>query len=166
MGNGTYRVSVEKDYLLFAAGHFITYRDLCEALHGHNYRVRVELDGTIDENAYVLDFVMLKQIMRRLVNELDHRMLLPLQNPKLVVREEGNEVHVEFHEKSKRYVFPREDVILLPITNTTAEMLARHLTHRLIEELRAIGSHNISAITMQVEETTGQVAWYREEVDL
>lgn len=161
-----YRISVEKDYLVFAAGHFITFRDQCERLHGHNYRVRVELEGAIDENAYVLDFVTLKRIMRGLVNELDHRMLLPLHNPKVGVRREGDEIHVAFPDGRKRYVFPADDVVLLDITNTTAEMLARHLTHRLADELRAIGSTNITAITMQVEETFGQAAWYREEVSL
>src|SRR5690606_22965107 len=47
-----YNVVVEKDYLVFASGHFITYGGLCEALHGHNYRARVELEGELDENSY------------------------------------------------------------------------------------------------------------------
>ena len=62
-----YRVVVEKDYLVFAAGHFITYGDQCEGLHGHNYRARVEVEGELDENSYVFDFVTLKRIMRRLL---------------------------------------------------------------------------------------------------
>jgi 6-pyruvoyltetrahydropterin/6-carboxytetrahydropterin synthase len=162
MSTSSFRVSVEKDYLLFAAGHFITYGDLCEALHGHNYRVRVELEGELDENAYVFDFVVLKRIMRKLVNELDHRMLLPLNNPMLEVREEGEEITVHFRSRNKRYVFPREDVMLLDIPNTTAEMLARHLTGRLREELAEAGGATPTAIVMMVEETTGQAAWYRE----
>jgi 6-pyruvoyltetrahydropterin/6-carboxytetrahydropterin synthase len=162
MSAQSYRISVEKDYLVFAAGHFITYGDLCEALHGHNYRVRVELDGEIDENCYVLDFVVLKRIMRGLVDELDHRMLLPLRNDRLSVTEQDDEVHVGFAARGKRYVFPREDCVLLDIANTTAEMLARHFTRRLGEELDRLGTSNVTAITMQVEETFGQAAWYRE----
>jgi len=162
MSDQSYRISVEKDYLVFAAGHFITYGDLCESLHGHNYRVRVELDGEIDDNCYVLDFVVLKRIMRGLVDELDHRMLLPMRNDRLTVSEQGDEVHVGFTSRGKRYVFPREDCVLLDIANTTAEMLARHFTRRLGEELDALGTTNVSVITMQVEETFGQAAWYRE----
>jgi len=164
MNGPSYRVAVEKDYLLFAAGHFITYGEQCETLHGHNYRVRVELEGELDENAYVFDFVVLKRIMRGLVNELDHRMLLPLRNPKLEVREEDDEVHVHARDRPKRYVFPREDVVLLDVPNTTAEMLARHLARRLREELAALGASNLSAVTMVVEETAGQAAWYRESL--
>jgi 6-pyruvoyltetrahydropterin/6-carboxytetrahydropterin synthase len=162
MITSSYKVSVEKDYLVFAAGHFITYGEQCENLHGHNYRVRVELEGELDDNAYVFDFVTLKRIMRRLVDELDHRMLLPLENRMLEVREDEAEVTVLFHHRNKRYVFPREDVVLLPIPNTTAEMLARHLTARLKQEISGMGAENLSAVTMMVEETFGQAGWHRE----
>jgi len=66
-----YKVVVEKDYLVFASGHFITYTDTCETLHGHNYRARAELEGDLDANSYVWDFVTLKRVMRRLVDELE-----------------------------------------------------------------------------------------------
>ncbi|MQA91200.1 MAG: hypothetical protein GEU90_13370 [Gemmatimonas sp.] len=51
-----FKVSVDKDYLVFAAGHFITYDGVCETLHGHNYRARVEIEGELDENQLVVDF--------------------------------------------------------------------------------------------------------------
>ena len=45
-----FRVRVEKDYTVFSAGHFITYEGhLCEALHGHNYRVAAGFEGPLDE---------------------------------------------------------------------------------------------------------------------
>jgi 6-pyruvoyltetrahydropterin/6-carboxytetrahydropterin synthase len=157
-----YKVVVEKDYLVFAAGHFITYDNQCEALHGHNYRVRVELEGDLDENTYVFDFVELKRIMRRLVDEIDHKMLLPLENRHLTVSEEGKGIRVAY--RDREYLFPREDVVLLPIPNTTAEMLATHLAGRLKKELAARGAENLTALAVEVEESFGQSAWYREEL--
>lgn len=155
-----YRVVVEKDYLVFAAGHFITYGDQCEGLHGHNYRARVEVEGELDENSYVFDFVTLKRIMRRLVDEIDHKMLLPLDNPFLKLREANGEVEVRY--RDRRYVFPRDDVVLLPIPNTTAEMLATYLAGRLKAELAQHGKGNLTALAVEVEESFGQSAWYRE----
>ncbi|HLV73299.1 MAG: 6-carboxytetrahydropterin synthase [bacterium] len=155
-----YRVVVEKDYLVFAAGHFITYGDQCEGLHGHNYRARVEVEGELDENSYVFDFVTLKRIMRRLVDEIDHKMLLPLDNPFLELREANGEVEVRY--RDRRYVFPRDDVVLLPIPNTTAEMLATYLAGRLKAELAQHGKGNLTALAVEVEESFGQSAWYRE----
>ncbi len=157
-----YKVIVEKDYLVFASGHFITYTGMCETLHGHNYRAKVEVEGELDENSYVWDFVSLKRLMRRLVDELDHRMLLPLHNPELRLKEEGGGVEVLY--KERRYVFPREDVVLLPVPNTTAEMLARYLAGRVKEELLRAGAERLGALAVEVEESFGQSAWCRERI--
>lgn len=159
--NRTYRVSVEKDYLIFASGHFITYDGQCEAVHGHNYRVRVELEGALDDNAYVFDFVTLKRTMRALVNELDHRMLLPTENPHLHLEEAGDGIRVRYRDE-REYLFPRQDVVLLPVPNTTAEMLATYLAQRLKAELDARGATNLTSMAMGVEEAFGQWGWYRE----
>jgi len=162
---GSYRVTVEKDYLIFASGHFITYEGKCEPLHGHNYRVRVELEGSLGPDAYVFDFVTLKKIMRELVNELDHRLLLPLNNPELRVTEEGRSVRIVYRDEERVYLIPREDVVLLSIPNTTAEQLATHLTKRLKEELASREAGNLTSILMEVEEAFGQRASYREELN-
>ena len=108
MGIETFRVSVTKDYLVFASAHFITFAGhRCEGLHGHNYRVRVTLDGALDpESWFVFDFVALKHIMRDLCDEIDHKVLLPLQNPKIQIGDEGDSVTVAYEGKP-RYVFPK-----------------------------------------------------------
>jgi len=157
-----YKIVVEKDYLVFACGHFITYEGSCETLHGHNYRARVELEGELDENYYVWDFVSLKRLMRKLVDEMDHRMLLPLQNPMLTLREEDGHVLVLY--KDRRYVFPKKDVAFLPIPNTTAELLARYLLGRVRDELRELGGGRLKALAVEVEESFGQSGWCRERM--
>ena len=159
---GEFRVSVTKDYLVFASAHFITFPGhRCEGLHGHNYRVAVTLDGQLDEEIwYVFDFVTLKHIMRRLCEEIDHKVLLPLQNPKLQITE-GEESVTVAYEGKPRYVFPRADCALLPVPNTTVEMLAELLASRLRVELEATGARGLTAIEMEVEENFGQSAVYR-----
>ena len=159
---GEFRVSVTKDYLVFASAHFITFPGhRCEGLHGHNYRAAVTLDGQLDEEIwYVFDFVTLKHIMRRLCDEIDHKVLLPLQNPKLQIAE-GEESVTVAYEGKLRYVFPRADCALLPVPNTTAEMLAELLAGRLRVELEATGARGLTAIEMEVEENFGQSAVYR-----
>jgi 6-pyruvoyltetrahydropterin/6-carboxytetrahydropterin synthase len=157
-----FRVSVTKDYLVFASAHFITFAGhRCEGLHGHNYRARVTLDGALDvESWFVFDFVTLKHIMRRLCDDIDHKVLLPLENPKIQIVLEGDSVNVAYEGKP-RYVFPRSDCALLPVTNTTVEMLAQLLTTRLRAELEKAGARGLTAIEMEVEENFGQSATYR-----
>ena len=159
---GEFRVSVTKDYLVFASAHFITFAGhRCEGLHGHNYRARVTLDGAIDEESwFVFDFVTLKRIMRDLCDEIDHKVLLPLQNPKIQIAEDGESITVAYEGKP-RYVFPRSDCALLPVTNTTVEMLAQLLTTRLHAQLEQMGARGLTAIEMEVEENFGQSAVYR-----
>ncbi|MGH9258148.1 MAG: 6-pyruvoyl trahydropterin synthase family protein [Vicinamibacterales bacterium] len=154
-----YRVSVAKDYLVFSSAHFITFEGhRCEGLHGHNYRARVTVEGRLNEETwFVFDFVELKRIMRRLCDEIDHLVLLPLESDRVRVSEEGDSVSVAV-DGTPRYVFPRRDCALLPVPNTTVEMLARLLADRVRAELAAMGTHGLTAIEMEVEENFGQSA--------
>jgi 6-pyruvoyltetrahydropterin/6-carboxytetrahydropterin synthase len=161
-GRGEFRVSVSKDYLVFASAHFITFAGhRCEGLHGHNYRTRVTVEGRLNEESwFVFDFVELKRIMRKLCDEIDHLVLLPLRSDRIAVREEGEMVTVAVDGKP-RYVFPRRDCALLPIPNTTVEMLAELLIDRLRAELGDSGAQGMTAIEMEVEENFGQSAYCR-----
>jgi 6-pyruvoyltetrahydropterin/6-carboxytetrahydropterin synthase len=159
---GEFRVSVTKDYLVFASAHFITFAGhRCESLHGHNYRVGVVLEGALDEESwYVFDFVALKKIMRRLCDAIDHKVLLPLENPRLQIAEQGESVTVAYDHRP-RYLFPRGDCALLPVPNTTVEMLAEYLAGQLRDELSAAGASGIRVIELEVEENFGQSATFR-----
>ena len=158
----TFRIAVRKDYLIFASAHFITMKGHhCEALHGHNYRVGVAVEGVLDaETLFVLDFSVLKQIVRTLVDRIDHRVLLPMGNPKIAVREIGQRVEVDVFGEP-RYVFPARDCAILPIGNSTAEMLAEYLAGQLRDELAVRGATNLSRLELEVEESPGQSATVR-----
>ena len=158
-----FRVQVSKDYLVFASAHFITFRGhQCETLHGHNYRVGVAVEGAVDDEAFfVLDFSILKQITRRLVDDIDHKVLLPLQNPKLAFHEDGDRLRVDYFGQPT-YVFPRRDCALLEIQNTTAEMLAQYIGIQVRDELNRSGYTHLTLLELEVEENYGQSATYRE----
>jgi 6-pyruvoyltetrahydropterin/6-carboxytetrahydropterin synthase len=160
-----FRVQVSKDYLVFASAHFITFRGhQCESLHGHNYRVGVAVEGTVDaECLFVLDFSVLKQITRRLVDEIDHKVILPTLNPKLAFREEDGRIAVDYFGRPT-YVFPRTDCALLAIQNSTAEMLAQYLGTRVRDELQRSGHTHLTLLELEVEENYGQSATFRQSL--
>src|SRR5688572_18563413 len=100
-----YHVRLTKDFLVFSAAHFITFGgNICERLHGHNYRVAAEVHGPLDENHYVIDFIALRDTLRELVRELDHHMLLPDRHPMIHVVPDDRSVEVTFADR--RWVFP------------------------------------------------------------
>jgi 6-pyruvoyltetrahydropterin/6-carboxytetrahydropterin synthase len=152
-----FHVRISKDDLVFSAGHFITFEGgVCERLHGHNYRVAVEVQGPLDENHYVVDFVALRETIRAVLGELDHRMLLPTGHPQIRVEADDREVEVTFEDR--RWVFPRSDCVLLPIANTTAELLGRHIGGRLLDELETHCGTRPSLLRVEVDECYGQSA--------
>jgi 6-pyruvoyltetrahydropterin/6-carboxytetrahydropterin synthase len=69
-----YEVTVEDS---FAAGHYLrNYKGKCENPHGHNYKVRVTLRGAeLDHAGLLLDFKDLKEVMKHVIDRLDHQML-------------------------------------------------------------------------------------------
>ncbi|TWT88271.1 6-pyruvoyl tetrahydropterin synthase [Pseudobythopirellula maris] len=152
-----YRVRVEKDSFVFSAAHFITYNGgVCEPLHGHNYGVAVEATGPLDENHYVVDFIALRDATLEVTRRLDHRALLPTEHPAIRVTESPHEVEARFEER--RWVFPAEDCVLLPVANTTAELLARWIGERLLERLAEGGVAAPAELTVTVDECAGQAA--------
>src|SRR6201987_4628788 len=65
----------------FSSGHYLrNYRGKCENPHGHNYKVFITLqDSDLDEAGLLLDFKLLKQVMRPVVEYLDHQMINDLE---------------------------------------------------------------------------------------
>lgn len=159
----TYRVRVAKDHLVFSAAHFITFRgNICERLHGHNWRVAAELRGELDENRYVFDFIALRDALQKIVDLLDHRTLLPTKHPRITVTEEENDVTARFEDR--RWVFPREDCVLLPIENTTAELIANWIAERFLEATPSEERAGLRSVQIEVEENFGQWAICRKSL--
>ena len=159
MNRQCYRIRVAKDYLSFCAGHFISLEGSpCERLHGHNYRLAVEVEAELAAGGLVFDFAELKGIVRRITDELDHRMLLPIGNDEISVETKGDQVYAEM--KGQRWSFPFSHCVFLPIKNTTAELIAKWLTERVQAELQKRGGIVPTVIRLEVEESPGQSAAY------
>src|SRR5688500_9555791 len=106
----SYSVRLDKEHHVFSAAHFITFNEnVCERLHGHNYRVAVEVEGPLDQNQYVIDFIALRDELKSITDELDHRMLLPTGHPLLLVTAGDRECEVVFTPDGRRWIFPRGD---------------------------------------------------------
>jgi 6-pyruvoyltetrahydropterin/6-carboxytetrahydropterin synthase len=160
MSHTSYRVRVTKDHLVFSAAHFITFTtpqgEVCERLHGHNWRTAVEVSGPLDENHYVFDFIALRDALQAIVSELDHRMLLPTKHPRIRVSTGDREVTAVYADR--RWIFPRDECVLLPIEQTTAELLARWIAERLRAALDAAAASRLETLRIDVEENFGQWA--------
>jgi 6-pyruvoyltetrahydropterin/6-carboxytetrahydropterin synthase len=157
-----YKVTVERNTLRFAAAHFATFEGTCESLHGHNYDLLIEVAGGLTDDGWLIDFGVLKAIARELCRELDHKFLLQRDSKVLQIDEGMSNWKVRFQERG--WVFPKADVLPLPIENSTAEQLARWFAERLRDALAARGATNVQTITVGIEEMPGQAGWWTEEL--
>jgi len=149
-----YSVRIAGDNLIYSAAHFIMLPGgICEPLHGHNFRVAVELGGALDEIDCVIDFLALLQIMKSIIAELDHAVLLPTRHPAIRVLAGETEVEVRFGQR--RWVFPKAECRVLPIVSTTVELMAGYLAQRLLETLAARGFSRPQRVRIGLEESPG-----------
>lgn len=158
----TFRLHLAKEDFKFSVAHFTVFDpERAELLHGHNYRVTVELEGReVGELGLLADLDAVKEAIRALCRGLDSRTLLPAACPLLTWDHQGDEIEVVYGER--RYRLPAADVLLLPLANSSMELLARHLWRQLAPGLRGSA---VVRMTVTVEETDGQRAAYERAIE-
>lgn len=152
----SWSIAIDKDYLKFSAAHFLIFPDgSAERLHGHNYKVYVDVHTDLDAHGLVVNFKEIKPLVRSLCDELDEHLLLPGRHPVLTAVRNGGDCEVRYRER--RYVIPADEVIVLPIGNTSAENLAAWFGRTLRERMRARWSELVvHRLSVGIEETPGQ----------
>ena len=129
-----------------------------ERLHGHNYQVGAVLELNDIAFEKMLAFEHIKDALAGICKVFRERVLLAELNPFFEkIADEGGELEIRLCRK--RYVFPREDVLLLPIDNVAVEPLAAHLAEQLVAALApSLPAGVVHAIEVTVHESPGQGA--------
>ena len=143
--------AVEVSGIDFAAAHFISERGKCENLHGHNYQVTVKVQGQLDAQGVVIDFRILKKLLRQLCQKWDHRVLLPTHSKLIKVESQSDQILV--NTPGGKYSFPASDVVLLDVSETTAEEMANILCQRLSEALKS-QFPNVTSLSVTLAESS------------
>jgi len=87
----------------FAAGQYLrNYKGKCENPHGHNYRVRVTLAGKeLDQAGLLLDFKNLREVMKPVIDRLDHQMINELE-PFTTLNPSAENLAKYFYDETRR----------------------------------------------------------------
>ena len=147
-----------KQNFKFSSGHFLIFDDLnAEKLHGHNYRVQVDIavpeEIDLSKTGYFVDFSEFKKVIKAQLDEWDEHVLLPAQHKDMKITKRDSNYDVHFRDRF--YSFPQNEVVLLPVTNTSVEQLSRILAETFFEKF---AKFNVQKIEVSVEETPGQSA--------
>ena len=158
----SFSIEVAKDYFNFASAHFLIFANgQREALHGHNYQVSCygRRARSCRRGARLISF---KPVVKRICDALHHRTLIQTGSPAIDVRKRAHEVEVRY--KKQKIILPRQDVILLPLANTSTELLAEHVA---IRSGKKSGENflktKIRHLKVGVEEARGERGFYRGE---
>lgn len=158
-----FHIHVEKDYFNFASAHFLIFANgQREPLHGHNYQMSVAVEGELDNAGVVLNFITFKPLVKQVCDELDHRTLIQGNSPVLRIQKAGHEVRVQY--RNQRIILPWRDAILLPIANTSTELLAEYTANLIRKKVqRNYPGAKLHFIEVGIEESKGQKGYYRGE---
>jgi 6-pyruvoyltetrahydropterin/6-carboxytetrahydropterin synthase len=143
-----------KSNIRFSSAHIIPEYEKCGRLHGHTYAVHARISGKPDEKGIIMDFSILKDALKKVVNSLDHMILIPEKSNAVRIEKENN--MVKLSSLGKDYVFPKDDCIFLPINSTSAENLAKYILENF--ETKISIPKNITQIEIGVDEGYGQGA--------
>ncbi|MDR0338417.1 MAG: 6-carboxytetrahydropterin synthase [Planctomycetaceae bacterium] len=158
-------IRFENDSLYFSASHFITFGDpeKVEALHGHNFRLKAEISGPMNCRAYVVDFVIAYDALKRICETLSHKVLLARDHPYIKIKTVDDLVKVTMPPLS--WSFPKEDTLILPIKNTTTESLAEYIATVYRQSLESDSAFEYPSfqylITIELEESPGMWAVFQ-----
>jgi len=154
-------IDLHKEYFKFSCAHFLIFPDGSrERLHGHNYHVNVVIGGDLSDRGLVIDFIEAKPVVRELCDRLDEHWIVPGEHPELKI-EHRDDGHTEVVYREDRYLVPSEDVIVLPINNTSVENLASWLGGQLRAALHArFGESRVRSLSVAISETPGQRGVY------
>lgn len=148
-------LNIHKEELNFSAGHFTLFSATeREPLHGHNYSVGLAFRVAIGRHGLSFDYRHYKKIGQALCKSLDRHLLLPNQSPYLQLEETENYWHAHFN--GQILPFLKEDVIILPLANTTIEELSHWFLHQLLAHQDEMAQHGITRLTVSVYNGPGQ----------
>ncbi len=126
--------------------HNLTYDSPCKNIHGHSYRVFVELETSdLDDNGMVIDFTKLKTFQKWLDRDFDHVLVISKDDTELI-------------NIMKKYL-PTNDITIFPYNMTTAENMAECFA-REIDSVFNDKINNIKFIKVTVYETVKNSASY------
>lgn len=130
--NTKYRISKQFHW---AMSHRLPFHEgLCRNIHGHTYKINVELEGYVQGNGMVLDYYDITKIVKPLMEKLDHCFLC----------DKDDEIMLNFLKQTdfKYIIFPG---------HTTAENIAYYIMNKLAEDFTKFD--NLTKIKIRLRET-------------
>ena len=123
-------------------GHRLPFhKGLCKNIHGHSYRMIIEITGNLDKNGMIMDFFDLNKIVKPIIEKYDHAFLCWGNDKKLkdfLVKNKMKRVFVKYH--------------------STVENICSDFLEKIAVKLIKIKKHKLEELTVRIYETPNACA--------
>ena len=137
---------IAKDFYWEMSHRLPFHKGPCRNIHGHSYKIRVELTGKADNNGIVMDYYDLKVLILPIIEKLDHAFVADKDDKIMIDFLKGNDMKYHILEKT-----------------TTAENLAEYIFQEVKSEIKKKYS-NIHSLTIRLFETDDVYAEVNDEI--
>lgn len=126
---------------------------------GESLIVDVELHGGLDQTSMVLDFALVKKVIKKAIDELvDHKLAVPALSEALTMREQGDVQCIEF--TSERGVIalagPAQAHVAIPAAQVTAETVRDYL----ISQIHPLLPANVQQLVLTLRPESSRSFYY------
>lgn len=149
----------------FNSAHFIIHESCREELHGHNYKLTIEIHSTnIDHQTQkIINNDSFHYYATSICNDLKHKLLIAYNNTNSIIKEIDDEyISLSTNCDGKVFNLPKSDIKLLDVSDISSEMLAKYISKKLIEckEHYVYNSVNYISLVVKLYEDEGKSASY------
>lgn len=148
-------IEIEKSYLHFSAAHFTVFSATNrERLHGHNWRIAVEILCELGDDGLCFDYAIYKEILKDLCAKYDEYTLIAQDSPHLEVTEDDDYFFIKHNDITQPLL--KTDTILMPVKNITIESLAHYFLEEMTADKQHLDDFKIHAFEMRVSSGPNQ----------
>ncbi len=137
------------------------YLDSERGLLGESWIVDVTLSGDLNDQSFVLDFGIVKKMIKSVLDDyMDHKLCVPTSPLRYNLKEEGESIEFEYSFGEGKFVYykgPKESVVLVDTENIDP----KRMTPLLIEAIRAGLPKNVTGVELELRRESGEGEFYQ-----
>ncbi|MDR1492689.1 MAG: 6-carboxytetrahydropterin synthase [Planctomycetaceae bacterium] len=174
-----FSVIIDRDSLRFSASHWVKFIPtqivknadgeisvqkhgiaVVEPLHGHTFRAKLKISGKPDDFGCVIDFVLAEHLLRAILEQFEHKILIAEYDPDMKLQNEAGQLHIKV--LNRKWEFPAKDVKFLPAKSASTETIATIILDKFIQVLQKNNTMTApfsdEQFVLTLEEETGMFA--------
>lgn len=159
----TYGLTLDREDLGFSAAHFMTSDGVLEELSGHSYQLSVEIIGALSSEGFIIDFRVLKPILKDIISIFNHKTIIPTRSDFIVVDRQEENVHIHYNEEF--FSIPEAHCVLLDVPNISTEVLSGVMLRMLLDTLPPKITTALEKVRFAISESPGQTAFVEVKVN-